>query len=150
MKESKIHWGRGEVFEKISPYDYEAFMHGIDDNNIQYEGVGIYSCGELQEVKDITVVKFDKLSELIPVMVEFIPKIKEHGKLYISKEYKVAVHLCACGCGIQTVTPFNTSGEWSLIDKSGLITLSPSIGNFTGESPYHAHYFIRENKVIWV
>lgn len=46
-----------------------------------------------------------KIFELQPVFCVEMPPVLEHGKLYISKEYKVAIHLCACGCGIKTVTP---------------------------------------------
>ena len=92
-----------------------------------------------------------KLTEIKPEFVDEIPKEKEHGVLYISHEYGVAIHLCACGCGGQAVTPIDQkSGGWSLVDDSGKTTLSPSIGNWTGEKSYHAHYFIRNNKIIWV
>lgn len=32
---------------------------------------------------------------------EFIPHELEFGKMYYSKEYSVANHLCLCGCGVQ-------------------------------------------------
>ena len=40
-----------------------------------------------------------KTNEVIPCFVKYIPEQLEPGKIYISDEYKVAVHLCACGCG---------------------------------------------------
>ena len=90
-----------------------------------------------------------KILKFEPVFVEFIPKELEQGKIYITKKYNVAVHLCACGCGIQTVTPLGID-EWTLIENDNKVTLTPSIGNFSGEEPYHAHYFITDNKVIFV
>lgn len=75
---------------------------------------------------------------------------EEHGKLYISKEFNTAAHLCACGCGKTTITPYGSAIDWNLIENNGLYTLSPSIGNFCGETPYHAHYYIRDNKIIWL
>ena len=92
-----------------------------------------------------------KLTELNILYTEHIPQELENGVLYISKEFRLAIHLCACGCGIQSVTPINRgNAEWVLSEhENGSVSLSPSIGNFKGESPYHAHYFITSNQVIW-
>lgn len=90
----------------------------------------------------------DKISQIQPVYVEEIPKELEHGKLYISNKYSTAIHLCACGCGGKTVTP-TSPGEWTITDKDGRVTLRPSIGNWSGENPYHAHYFITDNQIAW-
>lgn len=90
-----------------------------------------------------------KQTEVTPVYCEEIPADLEPGKLYITKQYQVAVHLCACGCKGKTVTPF-CKGEWTLTDKGGAITMRPSIGNFSGENPYHAHYYITDNKIEWL
>lgn len=89
------------------------------------------------------------ITELALVECKEIPAELEAGKLYVSKVYKVAVHLCACGCGGKTVTPI-TQGEWSLTENNGAITLRPSIGNWSGENPYHAHYYITDNKIQWL
>lgn len=95
-------------------------------------------------------------TELTVKYVETMPETKEEGILYISKRFGLAIHLCACGCGEQVVTPIN--GSWNGWDKShgwdftehedGTVTLSPSIGNF--EFPCKSHYFIRRNKIVWV
>ena len=45
-----------------------------------------------------------RISDLIPVYVETVPETLEEGKIYISEKYGTAVHLCACGCGLHTVT----------------------------------------------
>jgi len=89
----------------------------------------------------------EKINEIKPVYCEYIPDEVEPGKLYITEAFNVAVHLCACGCGGKTVTPLK---EWKLTDKGGIVTLRPSIGNWSGESPYHAHYYITDNKVEWL
>lgn len=91
----------------------------------------------------------ERINELEPIECEEIPAKKEPGKLYITKQYGVAVHLCACGCGGKTVTPLGP-GEWSLTENEGKVTLRPSIGNFSGENPYHAHYYITDNKIEWL
>jgi hypothetical protein len=83
------------------------------------------------------------------VYVEEIPAEIEPGKLFITKQYGVAVHLCACGCGGKTVTPLDPD-EWTLTDSNNKVTLRPSIGNWTGQSPYHAHYYITANKIEWL
>jgi hypothetical protein len=90
-----------------------------------------------------------KVDELKPEYHDYIPDKLKEGVLYISTNFKVAIHLCACGCGGQTVTPLGKD-EWTLTDKGGIITLRPSIGNFLGESPYHAHYYVTENKIEWL
>lgn len=87
-----------------------------------------------------------KTEELIPVYLKEIPSILEEGKLYISKEFKVAIHLCACGCKGKSVTPLY---EWTLTENDNKVTLRPSIGNWNGENTYHAHYFITNNKIEW-
>lgn len=90
-----------------------------------------------------------KIHEMTPVFCDNVPEVKELGKLYISMNFKVAIHLCACGCGQQAVTPIRKD-SWNLTNNDGKISLRPSIGNFNGENPYHAHYFITNNKVEWL
>lgn len=91
-----------------------------------------------------------KLNELKPVYVEYMPKKIDEGILYISKEFRIAIHLCACGCGKQAVTPIVGSDRWTLTENNGLVTLRPSIGNWRWENPFHAHYFITDNKIEWL
>lgn len=90
-----------------------------------------------------------KIFELEPVYSEEIPADLESGKIYISMQFSIAVHLCACGYGVKTVTPIEDT-EWKLTENDGKVTLRPSIGNFMGEEQYHAHYFITENKIEWL
>lgn len=92
-----------------------------------------------------------RINEITPVYCEHIPEEMEEGKLYISKEYQIAVHLCACGCGGKTATRINKpAGQcWTLTDNNGKVSLNPSIGNWSGENPYHAHYYITDNKIVW-
>ena len=90
----------------------------------------------------------EKLNELSVEYVEYMPEKKEHGILYISHRFELAIHLCACGCGVESVTPFSREHKgWTLAENNGKVTLKPSIGNFSGERPYHAHYFITDNKI---
>ena len=77
--------------------------------------------------------------------VEFIPDVLETGMLYITLEYKSAVHLCACGCGNKVVTPI-TPNDWKLIYDGKSVSLSPSIGNWNFEC--RSHYWITRNEII--
>ncbi|TNE75237.1 MAG: hypothetical protein EP334_10655 [Gammaproteobacteria bacterium] len=89
-----------------------------------------------------------RVGTLKPVYVQYIPSsdsVKE-GELYISLEFQTAVHKCCCGCGEEVVTPFN-SAQWQITDKSGKVSLYPSIGNWS--YPCQSHYFINDNRVVW-
>lgn len=93
-----------------------------------------------------------KINELEPIYCEFIPDELQEGKIYIAREYGTAIHLCCCGCKNRASTrlmPFWNNG-WTLTENAGKVTLRPSIGNFNGESPYHAHYYITENRIEWL
>src|SRR5208283_1667393 len=79
-----------------------------------------------------------KISELIIIFVEYIPMEIEEGIIYISTKYCISFHLCACGCGGKTFLPFD---GWVHNFQDGKLSTSPSIGNFLGENPYHAHYY---------
>ena len=80
------------------------------------------------------------------MLVEFIPKSLETGILYVSERFKVAAHMCPCGCGSKIVTPLGPS-EWSFSEKNEKPTLSPSIGNW--QIPCRSHYWIREGEIEW-
>lgn len=76
--------------------------------------------------------------------VDFIPIDPEVGLLYISVEYRTAVHLCVCGCGNKVVTPL-TPTDWELRFDGRSVSLSPSIGNWNFECK--SHYFITRNRI---
>lgn len=78
--------------------------------------------------------------------VEQIPDTLKHATLYVSEPYRTAIHLCACGCGSETVTPLGDGG-WTLSVDGQAATLSPSIGNFS--FPCRSHYWIRNGAVEW-
>lgn len=77
--------------------------------------------------------------------VEFIPNSPEQGILYISIEYRTAVHLCICGCGNKVVTPFSPT-DWEIRFNGKTVSLYPSIGNWNFECK--SHYFITRNKIF--
>jgi len=67
--------------------------------------------------------------------------------IYISTDHAVAMHLCCCGCGTEVVTPLSPS-DWKLIFDGESVSLYPSIGNFNFKC--QSHYWIRNNRVLWV
>jgi len=78
--------------------------------------------------------------------VEFIPETLAQGELYVSSRYATAVHLCACGCGSEVVTPLKP-GRWRIQVHGGSASLFPSIGNWS--FPCQSHYWIRNGEVCW-
>lgn len=78
--------------------------------------------------------------------VEFIPKEREEGVLYVSIPYATAVHNCFCGCGTKVVTPISPVG-WQLTFDGETVSLSPSVGSWSFAC--RSHYFIRKDAVVW-
>ena len=78
--------------------------------------------------------------------VEFIPDTLLPDIVYISIDHDVAIHLCACGCENQVVTPLSPA-EWSITYDGRSISMSPSIGNWNFECK--SHYFIRKGRIDW-
>ena len=75
-----------------------------------------------------------------------MPDELENGVLYISINYNVAIHKCACGCGKEVVTPIAPEG-WKLTYDGESISLYPSIGNWS--YPCKSHYWINDNMIKW-
>lgn len=76
--------------------------------------------------------------------VRYMPEQLERGVLYVSDEFGVAVHLCGCGCGQETVTPLGP-GEWTLTETTTGPSLSPSILQRGG---CRSHYWLRNGAVV--
>lgn len=91
----------------------------------------------------------ERLTQLEPVFVETISEEMEHGKIYVSRRYKVSIHLCACGCGEQVVLPFDTEKfpnlHWLFAEQG---TFRPSVGN--DQYACRSHYFITNWKIDWL
>lgn len=78
--------------------------------------------------------------------VRYIPAQLEPGVLYVSREFEIAVHLCACGCGTKIRTPLGAT-EWSVKKTKNGPILDPSVGNW--QEPCRSHYWIHRGKVKW-
>ncbi len=89
-----------------------------------------------------------RLERLEHRFVDQMPKREElqEGVLYIAMGFGLAVHLCACGCGEKTVTPFSPA-EWSITCDGESVSLQPSIGNWSFDC--RSHYWIRDDEIIW-
>ena len=78
--------------------------------------------------------------------VKYMPLELSQGILYVSSEYAVAGHLCACGCGAKVITPLGPA-EWTFSERDGHPTLYPSIGNW--QLLCRSHYFITKGRIQW-
>lgn len=86
----------------------------------------------------------------IPLVHSFVGCIPERlapGTIYVSTSYATVVHLCACGCGIEVVTPIGP-GDWRMGWNGCSITLEPSIGS--EGLVCRSHYRIRDGLVEWL
>ena len=78
--------------------------------------------------------------------VSNIPEVLDDGILYISMNYAIVIHKCACGCGSEIATPLSPT-DWKLKFDGVSITLDPSIGNWSYRC--QSHYLIIKNQVVW-
>lgn len=92
------------------------------------------------------LMKMEQVKEFSIQFVEYMPDIIKQGILYVSMQYSVIIHLCACGCGEKVVTPLS-SEDWQLYYDGETISLYPSIGNW--DFSCRSHYWIRRNKIIY-
>lgn len=98
-----------------------------------------------------------RLTEIKPVLVKEFPKWPEEfkeGEIYVKNDgpYRGSFHLCPCGCGEPVYLEYGPR-HWDLKlrldgDKAESITVSPSI--YTPDYKCQSHYFIRDNKIVWV
>lgn len=87
-----------------------------------------------------------KITHLKTQHVEFMPEIVEEGVIYVSLKYGTAIHLCACGCKGQVVTPFRGLLAWDMTEDHDGVTLKQSIGNQSW--PCRSHYHVTNGAVI--
>jgi hypothetical protein len=78
--------------------------------------------------------------------VHYMPKELKAGVFYVSEEFDIAIHLCACGCGSKVKTPLGPT-EWSIEETKSGLSLRPSIGNW--QQPCQSHYWIKRGAVVW-
>ena len=84
--------------------------------------------------------------ELCHRFVDSVPENMDGGVIYVSVKYRSVMHLCACGCGSEVVTPLSPT-DWRLTFDGVSVSLDPSVGNWS--LACRPHYFIRGNKAVW-
>jgi hypothetical protein len=84
------------------------------------------------------------VTRIILQRVKYLPRDLAPGTLYVSEEFSVAGHLCACGCGNKVITPL-APAEWIFAERAGRPTLHPSIGNW--QLPCRSHYVIANGQI---
>lgn len=87
-----------------------------------------------------------KISSITSQFVDRIPKVMDDGVLYISDKFATSAHNCCCGCGGKVVLPLK-AGQWTLTNRKGKISLSPSVGNWS--LACQSHYWIEDNAIRW-
>lgn len=92
-----------------------------------------------------------KADRLVQENVKYMPpaKDKKDGVLYVSHKFQLAIHMCACGCRIETVTPLDDGSRgWVLTESPDGPSLHPSIGNM--QFPCGSHYWVRAGgRIEW-
>lgn len=86
------------------------------------------------------------MNQISPVFVDSVPAQITEGSLYVSIKFKTCIHLCACGCKNEVVTPLSPI-DWAFRYNGESISLYPSIGNWSFECK--SHYWIKNNEVVW-
>lgn len=88
------------------------------------------------------------IHQIFPEFVEEIPEDIDEGYLYLCLQYNAVIHKCACGCGEIVSTPLDKKYGWIMQYDGEAVSLAPSIGN--GSYQCRSHYFIRENRIVWL
>ena len=78
--------------------------------------------------------------------VRSVPEVLEDNVVYVSLDYATAIHKCACGCGMEVVTPFSPT-DWKLVFDGKAVSIYPSIGNWG--FPCQSHYWISSDAIVW-
>lgn len=87
-----------------------------------------------------------KIESLSYQFVKSVPSKMDSGVLYISLDFVTMIHLCACGCGREVVTPLSPK-DWNFTFNGQSISVNPSIGSWS--LPCRSHYVIREGMIKW-
>ena len=86
-----------------------------------------------------------RINHFVHSFVDTIPEQLAPGTLYIALHYKIAAHLCCCGCGREVVTPLSPA-QWRITFNGETVSLSPSVGNWN--LPCRSHYILNDGKVL--
>lgn len=87
-----------------------------------------------------------RVNRLRTVFTAEIPETLDDGVLYVSRECRVALHNCACGCGEEVSTPL-VATEYRLTMHGDDASLWPSIGNH--DFACASHYVVERGMIVW-
>lgn len=87
-----------------------------------------------------------KVKQLKHHFVASIPEQIDHGTLYISLDFATMMHLCACGCGREVVTPLSPK-DWRMTYDGRSVSVHPSVGSWS--LPCRSHYVIKNGSIRW-
>ncbi|MCZ4348072.1 DUF6527 family protein [Devosia neptuniae] len=79
--------------------------------------------------------------------VSTVPSQPEERTLYVSLDFDTMIHLCACGCRREVVTPLSPK-DWRFIYDGETVSVLPSVGSWA--LPCRSHYFIKGGRVDWM
>lgn len=88
-----------------------------------------------------------KTNRLTARRVSEVPEALAPGVLYVADPFKMAMHLCCCGCGGEVTTRYGAGG-WSLMLEGDVPTITPSIGPSTQKC--RSHYVVSRGQVHWL
>lgn len=87
-----------------------------------------------------------KADRLKHSFVTSIPDQIDPGILYISIDFATMMHLCACGCGREVVTPLSPK-DWRITYDGRSVSVHPSVGSWS--LPCRSHYVIKKGNIRW-
>lgn len=87
-----------------------------------------------------------KVNRLEHRFVTSVPEQIDPGFLYISLDFATMMHLCACGCGREVVTPLSPK-DWRMTYDGQSVSVHPSVGSWS--LPCRSHYVIKRSKIRW-
>ena len=87
-----------------------------------------------------------KVNRLEHRFVASVPEQIDPGLLYISLDFATMMHLCACGCGREVVTPLSPK-DWRMTYDGQSVSVHPSVGSWS--LPCRSHYVIKRGKIRW-
>lgn len=87
-----------------------------------------------------------KANRLEHRFVTSVPEQIDPGFLYISLDFATMMHLCACGCGREVVTPLSPK-DWRMTYDGQSVSVHPSVGSWS--LPCRSHYVIKRGQIRW-
>jgi len=87
-----------------------------------------------------------KANKLNHKFVASIPEQIDPGILYVSLDFATMMHLCACGCGREVVTPLSPN-DWRMTYDGRSVSVYPSVGSWS--LPCRSHYVIKNGNIRW-